>query len=167
MHEARLLTPSSLTGTPPPLFDFVAFNFDLFTLSSPLPHHSINCCDPGLSSRGIDLSSSYWPAVSHNLWPLRVKPAAVWTSSSSTWPLSPPLRWSRWISLCSGRLWDYVVVSTEGLLEALGLSSNQLICSMFSILPSSLESVGFILFHFLMNHYLSLLMAFRIYFFPD
>lgn len=52
------------------------------------PHRSINpdTCGSGLSSSGIDLSFSYWPAASHDPWPLRVEPPAVWTSSSLTWP---------------------------------------------------------------------------------
>lgn len=98
--------PFRLETTPPlPLFDFAAFNFDPVTLSprrrSPDPPSCASyqdTCGPGLSFRDIDLSSSYWPVGSHDLWPLRVEPAAVWTPSSSTWPQSPPFRWSRWIT---------------------------------------------------------------------
>ena len=80
------------------------------------PHRSINLCDPdtcgsGLSSNGIDLSFSYWPAASHDLCPLRVGPPAVWNSSSLTWPCLPHFGRCRWIAVCSGWLQDYIVVS--------------------------------------------------------
>lgn len=45
-------------------------------------------CGSGLSSRDIDLSSSYRPTVSHDPWPFGVKPAAVWMPLLHLAPIS-------------------------------------------------------------------------------
>lgn len=63
-------------------FCFLCLTLQLLILI--LSHFDQDTCGPGLSSRDIDLSSSYRPAVSHDLWPHGVKPAAVWA------PLPPP-----------------------------------------------------------------------------
>lgn len=117
------VTPSGLAGPSLPLFGFVAFNFDLFTLSPPLPITLINRPRAGHMRLWL-IQPWHWPLIfilSRCFpWPLtsELEPAAVWTSSSSTWPLSPPFRWYRWITVCSGHLQDYIIVPTESIHEA-------------------------------------------------
>lgn len=100
-------------------FCFLCLTLQLLILI--LSHFDQDTCGPGLSSRDIDLSSSYRPAVSHDLWPHGVKPAAVWvlpppcsllfsSSTASTWLLSLLLRR---IALCSGYSWDFNVVKAS------------------------------------------------------
>lgn len=113
------------------VWDFVAFNFDPFTLSPPLP---------------ITLSAAFdqthaalaYPAVTLNSH-LRIDPLFPMTSDLSGSSLQPSgrpppppgpyLRCSRWITRCSGHLRDYLLCClNRG-------STAELFCHYVSIKP--------------------------------